>query len=507
MRKWERLVRVECVMHNFKPLTITDEFLDQVVFKYKSYLFYNKKTDWAYCTRCKAEHKASNIKNLKHNKYAVCPNCGVPQVCKAQGYVKNGFEDVVWSEHIEEVDGQLLFRYVRHIRKYDADGNYETYTWEQLREVMSTIERNLYEYQHNEGHWDIYHNTTPGWLETSVYKLPREVVLANDDFSVINESEDFKYSCIDIVSSALEIKHPHEHCFIDKHKLYGCFGWNKGGISNYLYTYSNNRWMEKLIKCGLYSLAIAMATNPHAHSLRNRINPEGNTIFEVLKVNRNELKMIKSCTSREDAALEYIQDLRRINLTQDQLTRLVYANGMYIECDSILELCRYMSNDKAIDWYLKHGSTYTDYISMADKLGWNMKSKSVLFPADLKKAHDEALSLFNEKQMENLKAKLHQLSKEYEFENNDLCIVVPQSGEDISREGKILHHCVGRYIERVAAGKTMILFVRRKNDINKPYYTMEWNHNRIIQCRGLKNCDPTDEVKEFIEAFREKMAS
>ena len=124
MRKWERLVRVECAMHNFKPLTITDEFLDQVVFKYKSYLFYNKKTDWAYCTRCKAEHKASNINNLKHNKYAVCPNCGVPQVCKAQGYVKNGFEDVVWSEHIEEVDGQLLFRYVRHIRKYDADGNY-----------------------------------------------------------------------------------------------------------------------------------------------------------------------------------------------------------------------------------------------------------------------------------------------------------------------------------------------------------------------------------------------
>ena len=44
------------------------------------------------------------------------------------------------------------------------------------------------------------------------------------------------------------------------------------------------------------------------------------------------------------------------------------------------------------------------------------------------------------------------------------------------REGRILHHCVGassRYMEKMAAGETWILFLRRKDSLEDPYYTIE----------------------------------
>jgi hypothetical protein len=70
-------------------------------------------------------------------------------------------------------------------------------------------------------------------------------------------------------------------------------------------------------------------------------------------------------------------------------------------------------------------------------------------------------------------------------------------------EGVVLKHCVGGYAKRYAEGQTNILVIRKIDDLDKPYYTMEIIDDRIIQTRGLSNRMPDEEVAAFVKAFEQ----
>lgn len=59
------------------------------------------------------------------------------------------------------------------------------------------------------------------------------------------------------------------------------------------------------------------------------------------------------------------------------------------------------------------------------------------------------------------------------FESGDYQIVIPEEPKDLIREGNEMFHCVGQYIDKVANGKTLIVFVRKKANPNKCYITCE----------------------------------
>ena len=77
--------------------------------------------------------------------------------------------------------------------------------------------------------------------------------------------------------------------------------------------------------------------------------------------------------------------------------------------------------------------------------------------------------------------------------------------QEIKNEGAALHHCVGTYVDRVAKGQTHIFFVRRVEEPDTPYFTMEYNNGRVIQCRGNHNCGMPASVKAFVAAFEKLM--
>jgi hypothetical protein len=89
-------------------------------------------------------------------------------------------------------------------------------------------------------------------------------------------------------------------------------------------------------------------------------------------------------------------------------------------------------------------------------------------------------------------------------------IVLPQSVEDIVREGKLQNHCVGGYADRHAEGKLHILFLRKIAEPTVPYYTMEVSTNgNIRQCRGYANNwahkggkPKTDDIIEFEKRYQ-----
>lgn len=82
-------------------------------------------------------------------------------------------------------------------------------------------------------------------------------------------------------------------------------------------------------------------------------------------------------------------------------------------------------------------------------------------------------------------------------------IIQPKQLSDIAYEGKVLSHCVGGYAERHAKGALSIMFIRKKSEPDKPYYTMEVSADgKIVQVRGKRNIAPNKEVEDLIKGYK-----
>ena len=72
----------------------------------------------------------------------------------------------------------------------------------------------------------------------------------------------------------------------------------------------------------------------------------------------------------------------------------------------------------------------------------------------------------------------------YLYEDEDLCVLLPEKWSDLIQEGRDNHNCVGRiYASRYESGKSNIFFVREKKNPEKSYITVELNKrcDRIVQ--------------------------
>lgn len=151
---------------------------------------------------------------------------------------------------------------------------------------------------------------------------------------------------------------------------------------------------------------------------------------------------------------------------------------------------------------------YKDYIENATLLEYDLSNLEVLYPKNFKQAHDLASDIVNDKNFSE--GELPQIARQYEkysnlysYEDKDFCIMPPVRHNDLKDEGKTLCHCVATYAKRVATGKTIILFVRKTSEKEKPYFTLELNPVtlRIEQCRGFGNCSYPNEVKKFMDKW------
>lgn len=61
------------------------------------------------------------------------------------------------------------------------------------------------------------------------------------------------------------------------------------------------------------------------------------------------------------------------------------------------------------------------------------------------------------------------------FEYGDYTVVLPTKGQDLVKEGSEMHHCVGGYVDKVANGSTLIVFIRHKDSPDKCYITAQIN--------------------------------
>lgn len=147
------------------------------------------------------------------------------------------------------------------------------------------------------------------------------------------------------------------------------------------------------------------------------------------------------------------------------------------------------------NWVIKNLVTayeYRDYQNMLERLGVDFKGDFRIMPKNFKQAHSDAIDAYNNMKDEIKKQGYHKrLQKLLGLEQTigNYTFVLPKELQELKEEGKNLKHCVGTYADSVACGKTVIVFVRKKEKVDNPLYTLEISDGKIVQLRGMRNRD------------------
>ena len=164
---------------------------------------------------------------------------------------------------------------------------------------------------------------------------------------------------------------------------------------------------------------------------------------------------------------------------------------------------------------------YEDYMDMCARLKKNTSDEMIYRPRELKRRHDEAVEEIKLREAE-LKAEeyserypeaekvLGEIADKLAYRNDRYIIVVPKKNIEIVHEGRELHHCAGssdRYFDRIAQRETYICFLRKAEEPDKPYYTIEVEPGGTIrQHRGMDDEEPEiEEVKPFLREWQREI--
>ena len=101
--------------------------------------------------------------------------------------------------------------------------------------------------------------------------------------------------------------------------------------------------------------------------------------------------------------------------------------------------------------------------------------------------------------------------KKYFWEDEKYMIIPAGRCEELIEEGRTLHHCVGAgttYMDKMAAGRSWILFLRRKKELEKPYYTIEirLEDDQILQYYSEFDRQPNKAaIKKVLDRFKQSV--
>lgn len=173
---------------------------------------------------------------------------------------------------------------------------------------------------------------------------------------------------------------------------------------------------------------------------------------------------------------------------------------------------------------------WDDYMSMCRKLDKDLTDEMVYRPRELKRRHDECVEALRKKQAvidmqnnseagkarakklredyPNAEAILEEIRPKYEYGNGQYIVLVPKNLVEITLEGYALHHCVAssdRYFERIERRETYICFLRRKQEPETPFYTIEIEPGGTIrQHRSYFDEEPgIEEIRGFLREWQQ----
>ena len=152
---------------------------------------------------------------------------------------------------------------------------------------------------------------------------------------------------------------------------------------------------------------------------------------------------------------------------------------------------------------------WEDYLSMAQKANMNVNDAIIYRTSRLYQRHNELVEI-NEEMDAAIKAQeilakylgidkiILEVKEKYEYKDKEYSVVAPEKVNDILYEGYVLHHCVDKgenYFDRILKKETFILFLRKSEEIDKPYYTLEIEPGGTIRQIRTEYNRQNDDIK------------
>ena len=269
--------------------------------------------------------------------------------------------------------------------------------------------------------------------------------------------------------------------------------WHYFNFFEYLEIYRSCPSVEYLIKAGYGNFVRS----------RNLLNSHGKTFEQIFKVDnkwanylkthgRIELIIIRNYNVKNEEEVNRIADIYRC-----------YKNLIkFIDKKNPMLFVDYFEKNKLIV-----RSLYADYIGFVETLGYP-KTKQILYPSDLHRMHDQLAREVEKNKnlnMTKLIKKRYDQLKKYNFHENTLMIRPFASQEELIEESKSLEHCIRTYVDKYANGKTDLFCIRKIDEPDHPYVSVEVMNNTVKQARGYKNnvYNPLDPiVTEFLAHWK-----
>ena len=195
-----------------------------------------------------------------------------------------------------------------------------------------------------------------------------------------------------------------------------------------------------------------------------------------------------------------------LNDRREAFRRIPSLSGTKVDPIRIVEYCK----KNNVEYRL-----YNDYFEAVKALGLNLEDTKNLYPRDFKRMHDLRIDEYaaqkiaidrkKRKKLNNDFAQKGEAAREYETETECFKIVSAKDIQELVKEGTILKHCVGHmgYDVKMAEGRCLIFFLRKKESVDTPYVTIEYDRvrHRVAQAYGENNHTPSDDVMHVIKKW------
>lgn len=526
----------EAILNNMPE--ITDKDIEEMNRGFTRYLFYrdNRKEGYreCWCSSCNKnftvsyttrieDDKHRHFINNGHNGADHCPKCEAAVIMKQTGRAKNCTNLEEWKRFVfiyPKGKNQVYLICVYANKTYD----YMRYTFLPKYDVSA-----------------VYY-LTPGAARKFKYDY---------DYTFLGRNTNSFYECRNAIAEPFTKTISYNYSFVENRgyrvigkqrlensfmkysqleefeKFYKSYRYNAKyygvveiPIIKYLCSYSKYPCIEMMIKMGFEEFVIFLIE--YNKPMKRDINWNGTTpqeVFKMTKAQFNNMRDNFSCIDdfkiyqllKDTSKIADFNFCTAINKKYgaemaERIARNVKKHKLNLtHTMNYLEKQAKRKGDKA--QYQLTANQWTDYISFAEKLNYDLRRTDVIFPKKLKQAHDNASAavvvLQDKEKFTNYAARYEKLKKLYEYSNGEYQIVIPLGVNDIVSEGKELSHCVGGYAARHIEGKTTILFMRKCEAPNERLVTIEVDDGskRIRQNYGLRDRRVTKAEQSFIDEW------
>lgn len=479
------------------------------------YIFYDyqrKAPGHAYCTACRHEVR---IAAAKHNTSGLCPRCKKEITFKCRGRRGRIF-DRETVQVLQKAEGNgLVLRIIKVYRSFaDSDIPNHFEIWENARQFITLSSSGQCSVDAYYYHYKAGYDLTP-WcngyrpvFDRWKYNFTADMsgVLYQRNLSDTLKDTPWAYSQLEAFSGIASFS----------------------GVATFLSAYIKRPKIEHLIKMKLYRLVSGIIYGGYSYSALQAINFNGENMRAILGIDRPYFPLLRELNPSIDQ-LHLIRQLLQADHKPSTEQIKWFIASKISNADAAKELLAHMSvhklqryveqqfapEDEAalkrVDYYKMNTliTDYHDYLCMCKELQYDVKNSFILFPRELKAAHDSvAKTLKDKRTAEHEKAiagSFDEWQKRYQYQGKELMMIPPHSAKEIVDEGAALHHCVRLYVKNVAEKKSVILFVRSVDEPDKSLCTVEVKDGQVTQARGFDNEEPPAQIAAFIEQWKQRV--